>query len=531
MPDKTQTTENFIPRPPIVVVLGHVDHGKTSLLDYIRQTKVAEKEAGGITQHIGAYEIEVRPKAEPKSRESEANRGISSGKSEEIPRSPQDNFASLRRKITFLDTPGHEAFKNIRSRGAKAADIALLVIAADEGVKPQTKESLDCIKEANIPYIIVLTKIDKEGANPQKVKSELAEMGIYVEGWGGDIPVAEVSAKTGQGIDDLLELILLLSEMENLKGSPQKRGSGFVIESHLDSRKGIVATLVITDGTIKVGDKIAALNARGKIKMLEDFLGRRITEATFSSPVRVMGFEEIPPVGAEFICYEEESELENFQREKEKKTKIKELGSREDNVLQIPVIIKSDTLSSGEALEYLLEQLGKNKKWLFKVLLNDVGDLSESDVKIVPNNLTLILLFRVETKPEVNNILLANKNLIIINGEIIYEIEEQLTKIIEDKFINKPTEEILGKLKVLAVFNPEKGNQLIGGEVIEGIVRNKTRFRLYRNEELIGEGKLVNLQRNRADVSEVNIGLECGLLVDCSRQIQKDDVLEFYQKI
>ena len=196
--------ENLIPRPPIVVVLGHVDHGKTSLLDYIRKTKVAEKEAGGITQHIGAYEIEVQPKAEPKSRESEANRGISSGKSEEILRSAQDDFASLRRKITFLDTPGHEAFSQIRSRGAKAADVALLVVAADEGVKPQTKESLDCIKQAQIPFILVMTKIDKEGANPDKITKELTDLGIFLEGWGGDVPLAKVSSKTGKGIDELL---------------------------------------------------------------------------------------------------------------------------------------------------------------------------------------------------------------------------------------------------------------------------------------------------------------------------------------
>jgi translation initiation factor IF-2 len=496
MDQNIQQDNALIPRPPIVVVLGHVDHGKTSLLDYIRKTKVTEQEAGGITQHIGAYEIEIKG-----------------------------------HKITFLDTPGHEAFTKIRSRGAKAADIALLVVAADESIKPQTKESLECIKEAKIPFIVVLTKIDKESANPQKVKSDLAELGVFVEGWGGDIPVVEVSSKTGQGIDDLLEIILLVSEMENLKGDLNKKGRGFVLESYMDSKRGITATLVITDGTVKLGDKIIVSSSKGKIKIMEDFLGKNISVATFSSPIRVIGFETIPPVGHEFICYENESELKNIKQEMEKKNKIKELGAKEENCLQIPVILKTDTLSSGEALEYLLDQLGKAKKWIYKVLLKDIGDLSESDCKIAPNNLTLIILFRVGIKSEVNNILLNNTNLIIVKGEIIYEIEEQLIKIIEDKFINKPTEEILGKLKVLVIFNPEKGKQLIGGVVEEGIVKNKTHFHLYRNNELIGEGKLINLQRNRVDVNEVNTGLECGLLIDCNRLIEKDDLLEFYQKI
>jgi len=521
-------TKNLIPRPPIVVVLGHVDHGKTSLLDYIRKTKVAEKEAGGITQHIGAYEIEVQPKAEPKSRESEANRGISSGKSEEILRSAQDDFASLRRKITFLDTPGHEAFSQIRSRGAKAADVALLVVAADEGVKPQTKESLDCIKQAQIPFILVMTKIDKEGANPDKITKELTDLGIFLEGWGGDVPLAKVSSKTGKGIDELLELILLVAEMEELKANPQQPASGIVIESHLDSRRGIMATLIITNGTLYLKDKIAAGSAKGKVKMLEDFQENLIEEATFSSPVRVIGFETLPSAGEEFFVSEEGI--------KEEETKInprilaKQLGDK-NSALKIPVIIKSDTLSSSEALESVIAQLGQEKAWLFLILKNEVGDLSEGDLKIIPQERTLVISFHINKKPEISSIFLANKNLIPLEGEIIYEIKDKIQKIIEEQFINKPTEEILGKLEVLIIFHPEKGNQLIGGKVIAGLVRNKARARVLRNKEIIGEGKIVNLQKNRVDVNEVTTDGECGILIDCSKPIEKGDLLEFFQKI
>jgi len=529
MKKENPKTENLISRPPIVVVLGHVDHGKTTLLDYIRKTKVAEKEAGGITQHIGAYEVEVRPKAEPKSRESEANRGISSGKSEEILRSAQDDFASLRRKITFLDTPGHEAFSQIRSRGTKAADVALLVVAADEGVKPQTKESLDCIKQAQIPFILVMTKIDKEGANPDKIKKELTDLGIFLEGWGGDVPFAKVSSKTGKGIDELLELILLVAEMEELKGNSQQSASGIVIESHLDSRRGIMATLIITNGTLHLKDKIAADSAKGKVKMLEDFQGNLIEEATFSSPIRVIGFETLPSAGEEFFVAEE-------KLEEEEETKInprilaKQLGDK-NSALKIPVIIKSDTFSSSEALESVINQLGQEKGWLFLILKNEVGDLSEGDLKIIPQERTLIISFRINKKPEISSIFLANKNLIPLEGEIIYEIKDKIQKIIEDQFINKPIEEILGKLEVLAIFHPEKGNQLIGGKVIEGLARNKIKVRILRNNEIIGEGKIVNLQKNRVNINEVATGGECGILIDCPKLIEKGDLLEFFQKI
>jgi len=514
MNQKNKTTQKLVIRPPIVVVLGHGDHGKTSLLDYIRNTKVAEKEIGGITQHIGAYEVIVPFK-----------------KKETLPPhliQGQDDFASLRRKITFIDTPGHEAFSKIRSRGAKVADIALLIIAADEGVKPQTKESLDCIKKAQIPFIVVLTKIDKEGANPEKIKKDLTELGVYLEGWGGDVPVSQVSAKTGQGVDELLELILLVSEMEELTADTQALASGTVIESHLDAKRGITTTLIITNGTLKLQDKIIAGSAKGKVKILEDFQGNSISQATFSSPVRVIGFEEMPPIGEQFYVYTEESEIKTLTSQVINIKK--ELGDVNAEIT-IPLIIKTDTVSSSEALEPIIDQLGKQQSWKFKVLINEVGDLSEGDLKIIPKEPTLVIIFRANKKPEVNNIFIANEHLNLIEGEIIYELQDKIVSVINDKFINKPTEEIIGKLEVLAIFNPIKGNQLIGGKVIEGLVRNKTKARIFRNQELLGEGKIINLQRNRGDINEVACNGECGILIDSNITIEKGDILEFFQKI
>jgi len=492
MKDKNKQL-GLVSRPPIIVVLGHVDHGKTSLLDYIKKTKIAEKESGGITQHIGAYEIEIKGK-----------------------------------KITFIDTPGHEAFSKIRSRGARVADIAILVVAADEGVKQQTKESLKDILEAQIPFIVAITKIDKEGANLEKVKNELSEAGVLLEGRGGDVPFIGVSSKTGQGIDEFLELILLLSEMQELKANPNNQASGVVIESHLDRFRGNTTSLIITDGTLHLRDNIKADQIGGKVKILENFQGKPISEATFSSPVKVIGFEKPVLVGAKFLAGDTRGKTADLIEEPREIGK--ELGNK-DSKIKIPIIIKSDTSGSGEALEQIIAQLGEKNDWFFLLLKNETGDISESDFKIVPSGKTLIICFRVRKRPETNNILLFNKNLLLIEGNVIYEIEDKIKELVENEFIKKPTEEILGKLEVLAIFNPVKGNQLIGGKVIEGKVQNKIRFRLLREEEIISQGKILNLQKNKTDISNINTGGECGLIVNCPEQIEKGDLLVFFRKI
>ena len=492
MKDKNKQL-GLVSRPPIIVVLGHVDHGKTSLLDYIKKTKIAEKESGGITQHIGAYEIEIKGK-----------------------------------KITFIDTPGHEAFSKIRSRGARVADIAILVVAADEGVKQQTKESLKDISEAQIPFIVAITKIDKEGANLEKVKNELSEAGVLLEGRGGDVPFIGISSKTGQGIDEFLELILLLSEMQELKANPNNQASGVVIESHLDRFRGNTASLIIIDGTLHIRDNIKADQIGGKVKILENFQGKAISEATFSSPVKVLGFEKPVPVGAKFLAGDTRGKTADLIEEPREIGR--ELGNK-DSKIKIPIIIKSDTSGSGEALEQIIAQIGEKNNWFFLLLKNETGDVCESDFKIIPSGKTIIICFRVKKRPEVNNILLFNKNLLLIKGDIIYEIEDKIKELVENEFIKKPTEEILGKLEVLAIFNPVKGNQLIGGKVVEGKIQNKIRFRLLRKEEIINQGKVLNLQKNKTDISNINTGEECGLVVDCSEQIKKGDLLVFFRKI
>jgi len=271
--------ECLVPRPPVVVVMGHIDHGKTSLLDFIRNTRVTLQESGNITQHIGAYEIE-------------------------IPLSQDKSLPAETRKITFLDTPGHEAFATLRSRGAQVADIAILIIAADEGVMPQTKEALYHIKAAGIPFIVAINKIDKPNANPEKVKNELSELGVFLEGRGGDVPCVEISAKTGENVDELLELILLLADLNNFQANKLAPAQGVVLESHLDNKRGITATLLIKNGTFHLGDKIYTSNTQGKIKIIENFLGKPINEASFSSPVIVVGFEDLPLPGSLFICAE-----------------------------------------------------------------------------------------------------------------------------------------------------------------------------------------------------------------------------------
>ncbi|MDD5760825.1 MAG: GTP-binding protein [Candidatus Pacebacteria bacterium] len=504
----------LVSRPPVVVVLGHVDHGKTTLLDYIRKTKVAEKEAGGITQHIGAYEIEVGEKGKEK---------------RQILRSAQDDFSTISRKITFIDTPGHESFAKMRSRGAKVADIAILVVAGDEGVKSQTKESIKIIQEAEIPFIVAITKIDKPTVNLEKVKNELTELGVLLEGRGGNVPWVGVSSKTGQGIDELLELIILLSEMEELKADPDKPASGIVIESRLDRFRGNTATLVVTDGALCLKDEIRAGEVSGKVKILEDFQGKPIKKATFSAPVRVVGFESLAPVGEKFFAGK--SEVEVIKPAINFKKFVKELGKKNSEI-RIPLIIKSDTFGSSEALEEIIDQLGKENDWTFLILKNEVGDISGSDFKIIPSEKTLIIGFRVKKKPEINNLLLTDRNLILVEGNVIYEIKDKVEEIVKQKFIEKPTEEIIGKLEVLAIFNPVKGNQLIGGRILEGKVQNKNNFYLMRGEEKIGQGKILNLQKNRAEVLEARRGEECGLLVSgVKEQIEKGDLLVFFKKI
>ncbi|PIQ05297.1 MAG: translation initiation factor IF-2 [Candidatus Nealsonbacteria bacterium CG18_big_fil_WC_8_21_14_2_50_37_10] len=489
--------QNLISRPPVAVVLGHIDHGKTTLLDQIRKTHVAEKESGGITQHIGAYQI-VLP----------AGRQEKGGK-----------------KITFLDTPGHEAFSQMRSRGARVADIAILVVDCCEGVQAQTKEAILSIKKAGIQIIVVLNKIDKPEANPEKTKGELSKEGVLVESLGGKVPQVLVSAKTGQGVEDLLELILLVAEMEDLKTDVSKSAEGAVIESYLDSQRGPTATLLLTEGILKKGDILGTLSTFGKIKSLESFRGVPLEKVLPSDPVIVVGFENVPKVGENFKVFPGIEEAKSYLKFLEKKApEVLEI-SAEQKVLNL--ILKSDVLGSIEAIEEVLRGLPQEKV-ILRILKSEVGEISERDIKLAKGGRAVILGFRVKISPAAK-ILAERDKIKIMTFEIIYDLVEWVRKFMERIVEPELVRMELGKVKVLAIFLAEKNRQIIGGKVTEGEVRKGVQIEIFRgNEELVGKGRLINLQRNKKDIDRVSKGEECGMLYEGNVRVEEGDTLVIY---
>ncbi len=503
-------SKNIITRSPVVVVLGHVDHGKSSLLETIKDLKITTRESGGITQHVGAYEIEHQGK-----------------------------------RITFIDTPGHEAFSNIRSRGARVADIAVLVIAAEEGVKPQTKEAIKHIKEAGIPMIVAINKIDKPEADPEKVKLELAKEDVLVESIGGKVPSVNVSAKTKQGITDLLEIISLLAEIENLKADVSKKGEGVVIESYLDSNRGPTATLILRNGVLKKGDVIGTFSSFGKIRIMEDFQGNSLDKALPSMPVVVVGFEAPPGVGENFQIFEDIEAAKSILKTEKKKKGLKSLFSfldfsREnlkDNQEIINLIIKADVIGSLEAIKNILEEVvvsfNKNKEEKEIVRMNvlkaDIGEINESDVKLAISGKAKIIGFRVK----VNNLakkLAEREKITIIVFEVIYDLAQAIRNLLEKKVKPKEIEIELGEVKILSVFRTEKKRQIVGGKVIKGVVRKSAFVKVVREEEKVGEGRIIELQKNKKKVEEVEKGSECGILYEGSEKIEEGDILKIYIK-
>ena len=482
-------TKNLIFRPPIVVILGHIDHGKSSLLEAIKDFKITKKESGGITQHIGAYQVEHQNK-----------------------------------KITFIDTPGHEAFFQMRSRGAKVADIAILVIDTAEGVKAQTKEAISHIKTTKLPLIIALNKIDKPEADPEKVKRELSKEDILVESMGGKVPCLEVSAKTGQGISELLDLILLVAEMEELTADFQKSGQGVVIESYLDNLRGPTATLVLTDGNLKVGDMVGTHSAFVKIKSLENFQNNSIKQAFPSEPVIIFGFNQVPKQGEEFKVF---SDLESAQKHlavvEKKPLEVLEV-SEEQRILNI--ILKTDVAGSIEVIEEILKNLPQEKV-ILRIIKSEVGNINESDLKTAKGRKVLILGFRVKIDSAAKKIAEREK-VKIMTFDIIYNLKEEIRKFMEKITKSEQVRIDLGKLKVLAKFLAEKSRQIIGGKVIEGEIKKGSLIEVFRNEEKIGRGKMINLQKNKKDVSSVPKGEECGILYEGDVSVEQDDILQFY---
>ena len=476
-----------------MVVLGHIDHGKTTLLDYIRKTKVAEKEAGGITQHIGAYEIEI------------------------------DN-----KKITFIDTPGHEAFSAMRARGAKVADIAILIIDATEGVKAQTKEAISQIKKAKIPFIVALNKIDKPNADPPKVKRELVKEGVTVEDLGGNVPAINISAKTGQGVNELLELILLLAEMEELKTDLSQGAQGVIIESYLDHFRGPTATLILNQGILKKGEILATFSTLGKVRILENFQGQPISEAFPSQPVVVVGFEEVPKVGEEFRVFPSLEEAKKFLEKKEEKPERGVLEIEPDQKV-LNIILKGDVFGSIEAIEEILKNLSQEKV-IVRVLKSEVGAINESDVKLAKSGKAIILGFRVKVNPVAKNLAEREKVKILI-FEVIYDLVEGTRKLIERMIEPEIVRVDLAKVKVLVHFWAGKNRQIVGGRVIEGEVKKGAKIEVFRDNELLDQGKMVNLQIEKKDVERAKKGDECGILYEGGNvKIEPGDILVIYQE-
>jgi len=486
MENKNKTT-----RPPIVVVLGHIDHGKSSLLEAIKDFRITARESGGITQHIGAYQIEEK-----------------------------------KGKITFLDTPGHEAFSQMRSRGAKIADIAVLVIDAAEGLKPQTKEVLLNIKEVNIPFIVALNKIDKPEANPEKVKGELSKEGFSVESMGGKIPSIEISAKTKKGIPELLELILLISEMEELKADLQKPAEGVVIESYLDSLRGPTATLLLTDGHLKRGDIIATSSAYVKVKNIENFQKKQIEKAFPSDPIIIFGFNRVPKVGEEFKVFADLESAEKHIKNSNKETKTSEAIEISEGQRILNLIIKADVLGSLEAIEGILKSLPQERVVL-KILKSEVGNINESDIKLALGSRATVLGFRVKTDQIIARIAEREKIRIML-FDVIYELVEDVRKLMEKIVLFQEVRIDLGKAKVLAKFLTDKNRQIIGGRVTEGEIKKGALIEVFRNEEKIGQGRMVNLQKNKKDAALIQKGEECGILFEGEIKIEEGDILAFY---
>jgi len=527
-------------RPPVVVVMGHVDHGKTTLLDYIRKMaygaqaapeggeprSVAEREAGGITQAVGAYEIihashESQNNAEQTLlRPVGASDGQARNNAEKLPRQsalvPRDSAsAEGRRKITFIDTPGHEAFSKMRSRGAEVADIAILVVAADEGVKPQTKEAIKILTESKTPFVVAITKIDKPGADIERVKNDLTASGVLLEGYGGQVSYHGVSSKTGEGINDLLDLIVLATDVEGLTFDPQAPAEGYVLETRSEPKRGIEAAVIVKNGVLKFGSPIYTKTTSGKIKILEDFLGNAVQSLEPSAPALIFGFEKMPEIGDVF------SSDPIAINEGVKKAKLAFVAGQEK---ALNLIIKSSDAGSLEALAAVLKALKKDDKPL-NIVDESVGNITDGDVKNAMATKAVIIGFKNKIDKAAKNLAQAQE-VMIITSDIIYD----LVKTVEEFLVGKGKLAVAGKLEVLAVFNQDKPEkQLVGGRVTDGIFRGKASFEIWRGgdkeENKIGEGRVLSLQEKKTDITQAEAGKEIGVLARSAMVIQVGDLL------
>lgn len=474
----------MIPRPPIVAVLGHIDHGKTTLLDFIRHSAVAAKEAGGITQHTGAYEIIHT-----------AHNGV-------------------QKKITFLDTPGHEAFSRMRARGAKVADIAVLVVAADEGVKPQTLEALAHINASGALLVVAINKIDKPEAHAEKVKQQLAEKGVLLEGWGGTVPNQELSAKSGKGVPELLSLIVLVAELAELKADPTLPAQGIVIETRKDSRAGNAITLLITNGTLRQGEYLSAGKAIGKIRSIITPGGVAVSEATFSSPVVVAGFEMLPEVGEQFHAHKDKKSAQAFAESHASHTAVFAGTAREDALSEkkiLYVVLKTDVAGTQEALEHIIQGMDFPKAAV-KTVKADVGEVTEGDIGFAESAGAIIAAFKVKSTPSAVKFALE-RGVALVRGETVYELADAIKEKLRELLPPEITRNEIGRVSVRATFKMEKTKMVVGGAVSSGKVKKGAKVEVSRKGAPLFTGKITQLQHNKEEATEVQQGRECGMMI------------------
>ena len=502
--DLPDNEEDLLPRPPVVVVMGHVDHGKTSLLDYIRKSKVTATEAGGITQHIGAYSVNVND-----------------------------------RQITFLDTPGHEAFTAMRLRGALVTDIAILVVAADDGIMPQTVEAINHAKAAGVTTIIAINKIDKPSANVDRVLQELTEYELIPEAWGGDTICCPVSALTGEGVDNLLEMAILVADMKELKANPNRNAKGSVIESRLDKAKGTVATVLVQNGTLHTGDLIVAGTSMGKIRAMTDYKGRKVTEAGPSTPVEILGLNEVPEGGDVFYCVDNEKMAKNVIEARKFKIKNDEQNSRklvslddlfnqinQGEVKDLNIIVKADVQGSVEAVKQSLLKLS-NEEVRINIIHGAVGAVNESDVMLADASNAIIVGFNVRPTNGASASA-ADKNVDVRLYRIIYQAIEEIEAAIKGMLAPEVVEKIIGHAEVRQLFKVSGVGTIAGCHVTDGKITRNSQVRINRDGIVVHEGELSSLKRFKDDAKEVAEGYECGVTFEKFNDLKEGDIVEAF---
>ena len=497
--------KDLVERPPVVTIMGHVDHGKTTLLDYIRKSNVASGEAGGITQAIGAYSVKYKDKS-----------------------------------ITFIDTPGHAAFTEMRARGASITDIVIIIVAADDGIMPQTKEAIDHAKAAGVPIIVAINKIDKPEANIERVMTGLVENGLTPEEWGGDIIVNKISAATGENVDELLENILLIAEMEGYKANPSRYASGAVIESKKDSKVGSVVTLLIQNGTLRLGDPIVIGNAFGKVRTLKNDLGQNIVEATPSTPVEVTGISEVPSAGDKFMAFESEKQAKQIAEERKLRSREQDtnfsgmsledlFGRIQEGVKEIKVVLKADVNGSLEAVKNSLEKITVDGVKV-NVIRGAVGAITESDIVLASASDAIIIGFNVRGSSKTMDIA-KQYDISIKTYDIIYKVVEDMEKAMKGMLDPEYEEKVTGTLEIRQIFKFSKVGLIAGCHVLSGTIRNNEKARIIRDNVVVYNGSIKSLQHEKDQVKEVKKDMDCGLTLENCQDYKEKDIIEVYDLV